>query len=268
VKPVRDTDCFVDVDWSQIELVIAAAILGEQNMLHCFEKGLDLHAHSASLMYKKPIDEVTKGERQLGKVCNFGLLYGLSAAGLVSHAATYGVKLSLNEAETIKSKWLAAYPAINDWQKKAKQKFYGYNDNPREHTYEFKVDSEGNIRLEKDGSSDMKKTLHAKTSSGRITYVNTVQGRLGQLLNFPVQGTCADFLITVVCNIPKMARALGSEVKIAMLTYDAITLSVEKSLGERLKQLLLDECITVGYQLLGYPVSASGKVGNTYADVH
>lgn len=44
----------------------------DENMLESFLNGEDIHKATASIMYKKPVDEVTKEERQASKAVNFG----------------------------------------------------------------------------------------------------------------------------------------------------------------------------------------------------
>ena len=61
-------------------------------MLEAYKNGEDLHKLTASIVLNKPLDEVTKDDRQLAKACNFGLIYGQSVNGFRSYAeSTYGV---------------------------------------------------------------------------------------------------------------------------------------------------------------------------------
>ena len=48
-------------DYSQIELRLMAEMSEDENMIHAFQEGLDIHAATASKVYKVPIEEVTGG---------------------------------------------------------------------------------------------------------------------------------------------------------------------------------------------------------------
>ena len=63
-------------------------------------------------MLRKPIEKITKADRQMAKAVSFGFLYGQSAKGFVAYArTTYGLIFSLEEAEQLRENFFAAYPA-------------------------------------------------------------------------------------------------------------------------------------------------------------
>src|SRR5699024_9857126 len=69
----------VDLDYSQIELRVAAFISRSVPMMEAFRRGDDLHRLIAARVNNKAPEEVTARERQQGKAANFGLLYGMGA---------------------------------------------------------------------------------------------------------------------------------------------------------------------------------------------
>jgi DNA polymerase-1 len=106
-------------DYSQIELRVAAVISGEAKMIQAYEKGCDLHRQTAAFVLGKEPDEVTKEDRQLAKAVNFGLLYGQGKDGLIRYAAgNYGVELSSDEAELIRSRFFGTYTALAGWHRR------------------------------------------------------------------------------------------------------------------------------------------------------
>jgi DNA polymerase-1 len=72
----------VALDYSQIELRIAAHLSRDPGLIAAFKAGQDIHASTASKVLRKDIDSITKAERNAAKVMNFGVIYGLSAHGL------------------------------------------------------------------------------------------------------------------------------------------------------------------------------------------
>ena len=108
----------VVADFGQIELRVAAIVAGEDRLLEAFHAGVDVHRLTASKLLAKVASDVTKGERQLAKAINFGLLYGQGARQLAANAvASYGVKMSVAEAQRFREAWFRAYPAIGRWQR-------------------------------------------------------------------------------------------------------------------------------------------------------
>jgi DNA polymerase I len=69
-------------DYSQIELRILAHVTREPALVAAFEAGEDVHAATASRLFKVPLAEVQADQRRLAKTVNFAVLYGQSAFGL------------------------------------------------------------------------------------------------------------------------------------------------------------------------------------------
>lgn len=112
----REGRVLIKADFSQIELRIAAQVAGERRMLQAFREGLDLHALTAAKVLGKPLEAITKADRQLAKALNFGLLYGLGAEGLRKYALTaYGVSLTIEEAQRLRAAFFRAYPGLKRW---------------------------------------------------------------------------------------------------------------------------------------------------------
>jgi hypothetical protein len=74
----------VKADYSQLQLRIAAKTADERRMKGAFGRGEDLHTLTARQLTGKA--EVTRADRQLAKVVNFRLLFGLGAKGLRGYA--------------------------------------------------------------------------------------------------------------------------------------------------------------------------------------
>jgi DNA polymerase-1 len=110
-------------DYAQIELRIAAVVASDQKMLAAYRAGADLHRETAAAVLEKPMEEVTKQDRQLAKAVNFGLLYGQGAPGLVRYAAgSYGVNIQEEDAARIRALFFARYKGLSRWHAKAWEK--------------------------------------------------------------------------------------------------------------------------------------------------
>ena len=155
----------VVADYSQIELRAAAAITGEPKMVAAYQRREDFHRATAAAVLGKPIESVTKEDRQLAKAVNFGLLYGQSAPGLVKYAASsYGVTLSEAEAKAIRSRFFGTYVKLHQWHERSRR-------------------TAGNGVGEVRTALGRRRLIPAGTSEWE---------RFTALVNTPVQGGCAD----------------------------------------------------------------------------
>ena len=128
LKPVfkaPDGFVFIDCDYSQIELRMAAHIARVDNMLEAYAQGIDLHSDFASKIAHVDITEVTKAQRQAAKSANFGLLFRQQATGFRDFAEkSYGIDMSLDEATALRDKWFEVYPEVNSWHGDVIQELY------------------------------------------------------------------------------------------------------------------------------------------------
>lgn len=103
-------------DYSQIELRVLATISKDEALKSYFNNGIDLHLGTASLVFKKPIDEISKEERQVAKSLNFGIVYGITAYGIQKNLRKSGVDTSLEESEEYRIEFLNVYPKVKELQ--------------------------------------------------------------------------------------------------------------------------------------------------------
>lgn len=72
----------VSADYSQFELRLAAVLAEDKEMIDLFNKGVDIHTATASMVYGREPEDITKNMRRDAKAVNFGILYGMSPHGL------------------------------------------------------------------------------------------------------------------------------------------------------------------------------------------
>lgn len=102
----------VAVDFSAIEARVLAWLAGEQHVLDTFARGEDIYKAAASRIYGVSAKEVTKDQRQIGKVATLALGYGGGKGAFQQMAKNYGIKVSDELAEDIKTRWRNAHPRI------------------------------------------------------------------------------------------------------------------------------------------------------------
>lgn len=123
----------LDLDYSQVELRVAAFISRSQPMIEAFQRGDDLHRLLAAKIAGKAPEDVTSLERKRAKAGNFGLLYGMSPGGFQSYAATaYDVSLTLAEAQAVHSAFFEMWDGMRQWHERSKRRAYerGYVTSP------------------------------------------------------------------------------------------------------------------------------------------
>ena len=200
-------DCFVApeghalivADYSQIELRAAAAIAEETKMIEAYNRSADLHRLTASTVLGKNVDDVSKEDRQMAKAVNFGLLYGQSAKGLVRYAATsYGVTISEEDAQSIRSAFFRSYGHLRQW--------HGESHNQAER-----------------GVKEIRTVLGRRRL---IPPEATAWERFTALVNTPVQGGCADVMKRAILLL---AERLPQWARIVSTVHDELILEAPES---------------------------------------
>lgn len=95
-------------DFSSIEARGVAWLAGEQRILDAFREGLDVYKVAAQPIYGgKPYADVTKDERQIGKVVVLACGYQGRVGAFQSMARVYGLEVSDDQAAEIVDAWRA-----------------------------------------------------------------------------------------------------------------------------------------------------------------
>ncbi len=97
-------------DYSQIELRVLAYFSQDKNLIAAFENNIDIHSNTASILFKKPISEITQNERKIAKTINFGVIYGLSVFGLKQQLG-----ISQAEAQSFINNYFSNFSTIKDY---------------------------------------------------------------------------------------------------------------------------------------------------------
>lgn len=227
----EEGDLFVIADFSQIELRIASEYVGEERMIRALKEGRDLHRYTAGLFLNKPEEEITKEERQLAKAVNFGLIYGISARGLVEYAKTYGVDLSLEEAQSIRERFFSYYTGFREWHERVKRELRDFKES------------------------------RGYTLLGRAYVAHTFPDGV----NYPIQGTGADLLKLSVLMFDADLRREGLGARLVNLVHDEIVVECEQGKAERVADALVRAMKHAGRVILKQvPVEVEVKINQRW----
>lgn len=126
---------FFEVDYSQIELRVAAAVAGEQTMLQIFRTGGDIHeATYQMIMGMSTHDAVAhikdegkrkaqlKEERKKAKAINFGFIYGMGWRKFREYCdIKMGLTITDAESKAWRKRYFENYPGLIDWHNRQRR---------------------------------------------------------------------------------------------------------------------------------------------------
>jgi len=99
-------------DFASVESRKLAWLAGQTDKVEAFRKGVPMYEQQAALIYGVPLEQVTKAQRQTGKVGELSCGYQASGPAVQSFASKMGVSLTEGEASKLVSDWRAANPKI------------------------------------------------------------------------------------------------------------------------------------------------------------
>ena len=113
---------FVDADFSNVELRVAAELSGDRAMIQAFLDGHDLHAATAARMFNLPLEAVTPDQRIAAKAVNFGIIFGIGPRALAEGIANdTGVRCSFEEGRSYLQRYGKAYPRLTRYLKEVEE---------------------------------------------------------------------------------------------------------------------------------------------------
>jgi DNA polymerase-1 len=210
--PIRTELGLVSADYSQVELRILAHVSGEPKLREAFAQGEDIHAATAAEVLGKERAELTKDERNVAKMVNFGIIYGISAFGLSEN-----LEISREQAQVYIDTYLARFPLVQDFIQRT-----------IEHCTE-----EG----------------YATSLFGRRRPVpelkasNRQTRSLGERLavNFVMQGTAADIIKKAMVAIHARLREEGRSSRLVLQVHDELLVEAPDVEISAIKDILREE---------------------------
>lgn len=241
---------FVEADYSQIELRIAALLADETTMKHLYSIGADIHLATAARVTGLPESQVTKEIRKkVGKPVNFGFLYGMGANKFISTAfENYGSRFEMHEARAARQAYFDLYPKLLPWHARQRRLVREY----------------GRVQ------SPLGRVRHLPDIYSPDQGVRAEAER--QAINSPVQGFASDLAVIAMIQINKRFRAMGAAAHCLGLVHDAINFEIRDDWVARCLPVIKDamEDMDHVYKQFGtivdIPIVADLAVGAWWGD--
>ena len=228
-----DGNVLTDADYSQIELRVLAHIAQDENMIDAFKNEQDIHAITASQVFKVPLSEVTPEMRTRAKAVNFGIVYGIGEFSLAKD-----IKVSVKEARNYIQSYFETYPKIKEYLDK---------------TVEF-----------------AKETGYVKTAVERRRYIPEIKSSNYNLrsfgervaMNAPIQGYAADIIKIAMVKVFERLKNEKLKSKLILQVHDELivdTLEEEKTAVSKILREEMESAVS-----LSVPLKVDMKTGNSW----
>lgn len=240
---VPEDSWLLEFDYSQIEARIAAGVTQEPALLNAFEKGIDFHTQTASLMFNVPLESVTKAQRYRGKTGNFTLIYG-AGVGELYRKLNEEQETSYEATKEFRQRYLNSYPRM----------FYGAEIIAKEAAGRGFVETYFSRRVPIFGFDSPDKKERQK--AGR------------QAFNQVVQGTAADIAKYGLVKLTKRIKEKYLEfgIKLVLFVYDSLTFEVPKTVD--LLEFAREGLRVLPYEIRGYPkLPVEVSIGRNWGDL-
>ena len=205
-------DLFLSSDYSQIELRIMAHLSGDINMMDAFNKGQDIHAATASKIYKTSIDEVDSDMRRKAKTANFGIIYGITPFGLSER-----LTIPRTEAKELIDEYFFTFAGVKKYMDES---------------------------IEKGRSNGYVETIFGrKRFLPDITSRNaTVRGFAERnAINAPIQGSAADIIKVAMVRIFERLKKDNKKSKMILQVHDELNFNVVPNELDYMKEMVVEE---------------------------
>ena len=195
----EDGHRLLSADYSQVELRILAHVSGEPVLREAFERGEDIHAATAAEVLGKERAELTRSERDVAKMVNFGIIYGISAFGLSEN-----LEIPREEAQAYIDTYLARFPRVQELIERtvAQAAADGYVTT---------------LLGRRRPIPELRASNWQTRSLGERLAVNTV-----------MQGTAADVIKVAMVRIHDRLRAEGRSARLVLQVHDELLLEVPR----------------------------------------
>ncbi|MGH9755241.1 MAG: DNA polymerase [Blastocatellia bacterium] len=223
----------VVADWSQMELRILAQYSKDPLLLSAYQSGTetDLHTLTATRMFGKAEADVTKPERAVAKMINFGIAYGITAVGLFNRLRPQGVDVTLEDCERFIADYFNAYAGVRKFLDKVEPRL-------RERGY-------------------------VRNWFGRRRRVSGRTPReVRQAQNFIIQSTAADMAKTAMV---RLHAALPEGARLIAMVHDEFIVECRQEQAEHVRALMVEtmQAAPEGFQV---SMEIEAHIADTWGD--
>jgi DNA polymerase-1 len=225
----------LSADYSQIELRILAHVSGEPKLREAFARGEDIHTATAAEVLGKDPATLTKDERNVAKMINFGIVYGISAFGLSEN-----LDIPKEQAQAYIDAYLARFPHV--------QAFIARTI----------------VQASEDGYATS--LLGRRRPVPELRAMNRQTRGFGErvAVNFVMQGSNADIIKVAMVAIHDRLRAEGRAARLVLQVHDELLLEVPETEVSKVRELVREEM--VGAYPLDPALAVDIGVGDDWAE--
>ena len=233
----------VEIDYSQIELRIAAFLSKDEKLCEIFRNGRDVHREVAAHVFHVAPDQVDLEMRRRAKTINFGILYGMGVNALRAQLGT-----TTAEAHTFLENYFETFKTLSEYLERTKgfARKHGYTETLFGRRRQF---------------PEMKSPL---------PYVRAQAERMA--INAPIQGTEGDIIKLAMVHVNEFLQkeGLGNDAHLVLQVHDELVYEVRtekaKEIGKKIKETM--EAVLPESETNGVPITAEMKIGLTWGDMY
>jgi DNA polymerase-1 len=229
------------LDYSQIELRLAAGLSGDEKLVAVFKEGGDVHRAVASDVFGVPPERVDKEMRRRAKVINFGILYGMGANALRS---ALGAGVSHDEAARYLADYFSRYAGLARFVEETKRSAtrLGYTETIFGRRRYF---------------PGLKSSLpHMRSAAERMA------------VNAPMQGTQSDIIKLAMIEADELIERSGwrANASLVMQVHDELVYELDEHNAERMARAIREamEKVAPVERLSGVPILAEIAIGPSW----
>ena len=227
----------VSADYSQVELRILAHISGDEALVRAFEEAADVHVRTAAEVFGVKLEDVTREQRNVAKMVNYGIAYGLSPHGLATR-----LNIPVEESKSIIDRYFLRFPGIN--------------------------------RYVEDTIATARRVGYVESLFGRRRYMPDLVSRNRQVsmgaeraaINMPIQGTAADIVKRAMLVLDRRLPEEKFEGRMLLQVHDELLFECPEGEAARLGALAKEAMTTVAS--LKVPLVVDVGQGRSWAEAH
>lgn len=257
----------IDADSAQIEARVLAWMAEQDDLVQAFFNKDDVYKQMASRIYEKPVDEIDKDERFVGKTTILGAGYGMGAVKFQAQLKTFGYDMDLDECRrvievyrstnfNISKFWKRAQRAIEALQRK-ESSYLGVND-----LLEF-VGEESAVRLPSGLLMRYDELDFEQGDKGPEYSYKTRRGRTRIYGGKVTENVCQ---AVARCIIGEQMLRISKRYRVVLTVHDSIVCCVpEEEVQEA--QAFVEACMRwVPDWANGLPIDCESGVGRSYGE--